>query len=194
MWQGVKNVLGSGAPLIGGLIGGKSGEMVGRLLSSALGVENSPGAVESELKSNPDAFLKIKQMELDNQVELKRLMFQHAELESEEQKIAIVNQNATMQAEIASNDAFVRRWRPTFGYSVCLAWVMLFFGVAFVMIFKPSQAADVVSAVVALTPLFGIALTVLGVGIHKRSQDKQVSAGLAPKGIIGGIKSIVKGR
>jgi hypothetical protein len=194
MWENVKNAIGSSAPLIGGLIAGKSGEVVGRLLSSALGVENTPAAVEAELKSNPDAFLKMKKMELDNQIELQRLTFMHAELESEEKKIAIINRNATMQAEIASNDPFVRRWRPTFGYSVCLAWVMLFFGVAFVMIFNPSQASKVVSAVVALTPLFGIALTVLGVGIHKRSQDKQISAGLSPKGIIGGIQSIVKSR
>lgn len=50
-----------------------------------------------------------------------------------------------------------------------------------------------INAVVALTPLFSVALAVLGISIHKRSQDKQVAKGLAPAGILGGLKQAVKG-
>jgi len=41
--------------------------------------------------------------------------------------------------------------------------------------------------VTALTPMWGIALAVLGVNVHKRSQDKQVAAGQAPSGILNAI-------
>jgi hypothetical protein len=193
MWNSIKTIVGSAAPMIGTLIAGPAGSVVGGMVASALGVENSPEAIEQELKNNPDALVKLKQLESDERIKLKELSFKHADIESEERKLSIVQQHATMQAELASNDPWVRRWRPTFGYAVCLAWCLLFFGLAYAMVFHPKDAADLVSAVVALTPLFGIALSILGISIHKRSVDKQVSAGLAPVGIVAGIKKSLKG-
>ena len=193
MWGSIKTIVGSAAPMIGTLIGGPAGSVVGGMVASALGVENTPSAIEQELKSNPQALVKLKQLESDERIKFKELSFKHAEIESEERQLSIVQQHATMQAELASNDPWVRRWRPTFGYAVCLAWCLLFFGLAYAMVMHPKSAADLVGAVVALTPLFGIALSILGVSIHKRSVDKQVSAGLKPVGIVAGIKKSFKG-
>lgn len=191
MWDNVKKLIGGVAPMIGTLIGGPA---VGGMVASLLGVANTPEAIEQELKNNPDALIKLKQLESDERIQLKELAFKHANIESEERKLSVVQQHATMQAEIASNDPWVRRWRPTFGYSVCLAWSLLFFGLAFTMIFNPKEAADLVNSIVALTPLFGIALSVLGISIHKRSVDKQVSAGKVPVGMVAGLKNILKTR
>ena len=41
MWDKVKSLIGSSAPLIGTLIGGPVGTAVGGLVSSALGVDNT---------------------------------------------------------------------------------------------------------------------------------------------------------
>lgn len=180
MWENIKSLLGNSAPLIGTLIGGPAGAAVGGLVANALGVENTPVAIERALQNNPDAMVKMKALEYENEVSLKELAFKHAELESEERKVALTQLNATMQIELASNDPYVRRWRPTWGYSMCVAWVLLFFGLTVVMIAHPEKATAVVNSIVALTPLFGIGLTVLGINIHKRSQDKQVSAGVNP--------------
>ncbi|KFI13317.1 hypothetical protein IX95_05050 [Vibrio sp. B183] len=193
MWDKVKSLIGNSAPLIGTLIGGPVGTAVGGLVSSALGVENTPQAIEQELAANPEAVLKLKQLEVEHEVELKQLAFEHAKLESEERKLAMTQQHATMQAELASNDPYVRRWRPTWGYSMCAAWVLLFLSLAVVMMFYPEHAANVVNSVVAMTPLFGIGLTVLGINIHKRSQDKQVSMGKTPLGTFNTLKTAVKG-
>ncbi|MFS1463860.1 3TM-type holin [Vibrio lentus] len=193
MWDKVKSLIGSSAPLIGTLIGGPVGTAVGGLVSSALGVENTQQAIEKELAANPEAILKLKQLEALHEVELKRLAFEHAKLESEERKLALTQQHVTMQAELASNDPYVRRWRPTWGYSMCAAWVLLFLSLAVVMMFHPEQAATVVNSVVAMTPLFGIGLTVLGINIHKRSQDKQVSMGNTPLGAIHTLKTAIRG-
>lgn len=193
MWDTIKQTLGTAAPMIGTLIGGPAGGLIGSLVASKLGVENTPEAIEQELVHNPEALIKIKQLESEERIQLKELLFKHAQLESEERKLALVQQHTTMQAEIASNDPWVRRWRPTFGYSVCLAWSLLFFGLAFAMVVHPEQASSLVTSAVALTPLFGIALSVLGISIHKRSVDKQVSAGMVPVGIVQGIKKSIKG-
>lgn len=193
MWDSIKSILGGAAPIIGTLIGGPAGTLVGGLVASALGVENTPEAIEQELKTNPDALIKLKQLESDERIQLKELAFKYANLESEERKLSVIQQHATMQTELASNDPWVRRWRPTFGYAVCLAWCLLFFGLAYAMVLHPEEAANLVTAVVALTPLFGIALSILGISIHKRSVDKQISAGVTPVGIVAGIKKSIKG-
>ncbi|MGF1761360.1 holin family protein [Photobacterium sagamiensis] len=193
MWDKVKSLIGSAAPMIGTLIGGPVGGTVGGLVASALGVENTPEAIETELTVNPACLVKLTELEFEHERELKQLAFRHAELESEERKLSLTQQHATMQAELASNDPYVRRWRPTFGYAMCLAWSLLFFGLAFAMVFYPKQAAEVVNSVVALTPLFSVALAVLGINIHKRSLDKQVVAGKQPVGMVAGLKQAVTG-
>ena len=192
-WDKVKSIVGTAAPIIGTLLGGPAGPTVGSLVASLLGVENTPQAIEQELKNNPEALVKLKQLEFENQVQLKQIAFEHEALKSEERKLAVVQQNATMQAELASNDPWVRRWRPTFGYAVCAAWCLLFFGLAYAMVMHSTQAAELVNSIVALTPLFGIALSVLGISIHKRSVDKQVIAGKEPVSVMAGLKKTIKG-
>jgi len=189
MWDNIKDIIGSSAPLIGTLLGGPAGNAVGSLVASALGVENTPEAIEQSLKKNPDALIALKALELEHQVELKNLTFKHAELESDERKFNLGQLHSTMQKELASNDPYVRRWRPTFGYAVCLAWCLVFFGLAYAMVFHPTDAAELVNSVVALTPLFGFALSILGISIHKRSLDKQVMSGQTPTGIFQGVKN-----
>ena len=76
MWDNVKSILGTAAPIIGTLIGGPAGTAVGSLVASALGVENTPHAIEQELKNNPEALVKLKQLEFENQVQLKKIAFE----------------------------------------------------------------------------------------------------------------------
>ncbi|EGR1122847.1 hypothetical protein EFU41_00825 [Vibrio cholerae] len=193
MWDKIKSLIGGAAPLVGSLIGGPAGGTVGVLIADALGVENTPDAIEAELLRNPDALLKIKQMEIDERIRLRELSYQQAEMESAERKLVITEQHKLMVAELNSDDAYVRRWRPTFGYAVCLAWTSLFFGIAGLMLFHPEFTEQAFTGAAKLTALFSVALTVLGLNIHKRSQDKQISAGITPAGVFGGIASALRG-
>lgn len=188
MWDNVKKIIGTAAPMIGTLIGGPAGTAVGGMVASALGVENTPDAIEQELKANPEALLKLKQLESDERVRLRELSVEQSKIESEERRNQLTQQHATMQAELASNDPYVRRWRPTFGYAMCVAWCLLFAGIAYALVASPEHAAEMINAVVALTPLFSVALAVLGISIHKRSQDKQVAKGIEPVGALGAVK------
>lgn len=73
MWEKVKTLIGSAAPLVGTLLGGPAGGVAGGLVASALGVENSPKAIEAALVDDPQAFVKLKAMEQAYTVELQKL-------------------------------------------------------------------------------------------------------------------------
>lgn len=72
-WSDLKTVIGKAAPILGTLVGGPAGAAVGGLIAAGLGVANTPEAVDSALSSNPDAYVKLKQIEADNQVQLQQL-------------------------------------------------------------------------------------------------------------------------
>lgn len=98
MWDNVKKIIGTSAPIIGTLIGGPAGTAIGGLVASALGVENTPDAIEQELKNNPEALLKLKQLESDERIKLKELAMQHARIELEERQAELKDtQNAREQ-------------------------------------------------------------------------------------------------
>lgn len=70
-------------------------------------------------------------------------------------------------------DAYVRRWRPTFGYAVALSWLVTMLAVAWVVVRDPAQAPAVIAALLDTAPIWGGALAVLGLSVVKRSQDKR---------------------
>jgi hypothetical protein len=63
MWDKVKSLLSGGAPLVGRLLAGPAGGAVGTMVAKALGTEDTPEAIEKELVQNPDALIKIKELE-----------------------------------------------------------------------------------------------------------------------------------
>ena len=59
MWDKVKGIIGSAAPVVGTLLGGPAGAAMGSIIADTLGVANEPSAIERALEKNPDALLKI---------------------------------------------------------------------------------------------------------------------------------------
>ena len=68
MWDKIKELIGDSAPIVGGLLGGPEGAAVGGLLSKALGVENSASAIEAELVNNPEALVKLRELEMSKEI------------------------------------------------------------------------------------------------------------------------------
>ena len=114
-----------------------------------------------------------------------------ADLEAETEQLRAIN--ATMQAETRSDDPFVRRWRPFFGYVVAVSWGCLMFSAGWVIVDDPAKAPSVLSAIGALTGMWGIALAVLGVSVYQRSKDKQTNIGMAAPGLFGSALKPLKG-
>ena len=87
-WKDLGKVVSKVAPLVGSILGGPVGGTVGSLIASLLGVEDSPDAVATALKNNPELLVKVKQLEVDREVELQKLALDSASLIVQDRKDA----------------------------------------------------------------------------------------------------------
>lgn len=185
-WDDVKGVVAKAAPLLGSALG-PAGGAVGTLIASALGTDDTPEAVASAIQADPEALVKLKALEREHQRELKQMV-----LEAETARLAEINK--TMRAEASAQDGFVRRWRPTFGYMVAITWLLQSVAIAWAMVGAPENAADLINAVTALTPMWGIALSILGINITARSRDKRASAGQDGRSLLDRLADTLEGK
>lgn len=125
--------------------------------------------------------------------------------QEETKRLQIVND--TMRIETGASDPYVRRWRPTWGYVTAGCWALQAVAV-FVAVIGATYAACTGKSVDAaqllngigtllgsMTVIWGIALSVLGVAVQARSNDKAVAAGNPPApGMLGAIAERIRGK
>lgn len=75
-WSDIGGIVGRAAPIVGTLLGGPAGAAVGSLVASALNVPNDPDAVSVALAGNPDAMVRVQELQLTARVELEKLAVQ----------------------------------------------------------------------------------------------------------------------
>ena len=144
-------------------------------VSQALKEINSPvttGAAEALDKV--DEALKAGSISTEQMQEANRHLEHLAQIQSEEFKSTLSEINQTIRAEVASEDKFVRRMRPTFGYLMALTWSAQMFGIAYIIIFDTDKAAAIMAAMGSLSAIWGIGLSVLGIYVYRRSDDKKL--------------------
>lgn len=96
-----------------------------------------------------------------------------AEMKLGEVQAAYQQVNESLRAEVASPDAYVRRMRPTFGYLMALTWAAQMLAVAYVIVFRTAESSLVIEAMESLGMIWGIGLSVLGVYVYQRSEEKK---------------------
>ncbi|MFH1806813.1 MAG: 3TM-type holin [Pseudomonadota bacterium] len=166
-----------------------------RVLNTAVAVgkavtgHDDPDQIAAALQADPAALFQF-QIETGNQaVEMYR---------EDTRRLEAINQ--TMQTEARSEDWYVRRMRPTFGYIMALTWGLQMGAVAWTIIYTPEFAAEVITAMISLSTIWSVGLAVLGVYVYRRSGEKQT--GVAPtssgmsalSGVFGGIGRMVRGK
>lgn len=62
-WKSVGSAVADAAPLLGAALGGPAGGLVGGLVALALGADKDPEAVTRALQANPDAMVKLREVE-----------------------------------------------------------------------------------------------------------------------------------
>lgn len=173
----VKDVAGGALPMLGRVLGGPMGEQAGSLVASALGVDDNPDEVAKAIQQDPDAVRKLKEAEMEHKRALQKM---HLEAATAQQRQI----NKTMREELRSDNAFRASWRPLFGYGAALAWFLQIAAVIYVAIWNPENAAEITSAISDLTGMWAIALSVLGINISARSNDKKLAKGQDSRGVL----------
>lgn len=109
-----------------------------------------------------------------------------------ENQIALAEINASLRAEVVSADPYVRRMRPTFGYLMAFTWAAQMFGLAYVVIFETEKAAAVMMGMESLSTIWAVGLSVLGIYVYKRSEEKRAGPPPSPlEGIVSKITSSI---
>jgi hypothetical protein len=152
----------------------------GALVSGALGVPNTPDDVAQALVTNPDAAVKLRQIEADHGEHLAAIAAQTEASELAAATTSVQSVNTTMQVEDKTR-AF--SWRDLWGYvsGIAFAFVVGLIGYIVtdaIVTNHPELLSSIPATVGSFTTLFGIAATVLGV----QSGIETYHAGLAARG------------
>lgn len=97
-WSDIGGIVGRAAPIVGTLLGGPAGAAVGALVASALNVSNDPDAVNAALAGNPDAMVRITELQTNARVQLEQLAVQI-------ETVRIQAEGAQYSAEAADRDS-----------------------------------------------------------------------------------------
>jgi len=106
-----------------------------------------------------------------------------AQLKMTENQTALTEINASLRAEVASTDPYVRRMRPTFGYLMAFTWAAQMFGIAYVVIFETEKSAAVLEGMASLSTIWAVGLSVLGIYVYKRSEEKKIGTDSKPSSL-----------
>lgn len=104
-WSDIGGLVGRAAPIVGTLLGGPAGAAVGALVASALNVPNDPDAVSVALAGNPDAMVRVQELQMNAKVQLEQLavVAESNRLQYEATKIQAAG--AQYQAEVADRNS-----------------------------------------------------------------------------------------
>lgn len=157
-----------GLPFLISVIGGALGSVNNPVAQSASkALQNFEGAIADGAITN------------EQLAEANRHAEKMAEVKAREYETALSEVNTTMRAEAASSDAYVRRMRPTFGYLMAITWAAQMLGLAYIVVFETEKAANVLNSMEALSTIWAMGLSVLGIYVYKRSEEKKKIASLA---------------
>jgi len=130
-WSKVAGFVKRAAPILGTAIGGPAGGLAGgaiSLIADAFGVENAddPAEIFNAITADPDAMVKLKQIQADNMVELKKLA-----LQSDQAHLADVQDARARQVAIETStgkrdlNLYVLAWLVVGGFFISIG-VLIF--------------------------------------------------------------------
>ena len=157
VWDSIKDTVGSVAPMAGSMLAGPAGGAVGSMLASALGVDSTPDAVADAIKTDPQAAIKIRQIE--------------AQLEQTRLEV----RGQAVQAEAKGESWLQRNWRP-----LTMVWFSFLVG-AYWFGYTPEKLSDA-----AVLSLFGLIKLGLGGYVIGRSAEK-ITKEISGSGLLGKI-------
>ena len=159
-----KQVITMGAPMLGTALGGPLGGAAGQILANALGsVAPTPSAVQASLPTADPSL--VAQAEAQWAEAIKA--------EAETQRVAISEMQATIRAEIASDDPLQRWWRPIYAFELTFECAALWFVLMHEFWTGDLQTINaLIGATALLVAYWGFRFGVLGVYVSGRTREK----------------------
>ena len=197
-WGKVGKGLMDAVPIIGGLLTNPLGtiaDQAGKLLADKLGCEATPPAVHAAIAADPNALVKLKEIESNERTELARINLEatQAEIKAGSKDMATVN--TTMQEETKSDKWWVSGWRPFNGFMFGITMFLVYFFLPLVFGLietfaesKPDLEVPEIEYFVWLAWA-----SVLGVASWHRGMKQRLESGEVGKpGIMGAIANQIK--
>lgn len=122
-WKDIQADIAAAAPVLGTLVGGPAGTAIGSLVATALGTPNDAAAVQQAIKTDPNAAVKLRQIEADNSTRLQELLVTAENNRLVADTAAIATVNTTMQTEAKADHWPTYAWRPFIGFCFGFAWL-----------------------------------------------------------------------
>lgn len=162
-----KNVIALGAPVLGTALGGPLGGAAGKILADALGAESTPEAVGKALATSDD----------DKLAQAESLWADAVRAEAQAAASAMTALQETARAEMASEDALQRWWRPLYALELTAECAALFAVLVRGFWIKDLSAINaMIGATGLLVSYWGFRFGVLGVYIGGRTREKMCLA------------------
>lgn len=177
-WKDLGEKVADFAPMIGRILPLPGGESIGNLIASVFGGDkNNPDQLWQKITDDPDALIKLKKLEQDNQRELFALSVKQQANRLAHQTASIEQVNMTMRAEAQSEHWWQSGWRPFWGFTAGLAFFLQIIAVCWLIITEPKNASLVIQALPSLVMLWGIPGGILGVTAWHRGMEKRLKSG-----------------
>lgn len=151
-WKDVAGVIGKAAPLLGVIMGGQVGvaaSAAGALVAQAFNVDATPDAVSAAVLNDPEAAVRLREIEATNSVELRRIALEVARAELADIADARARDVALAQAGRSTRRADVMVLIDAVGLIACLVVLVLF------RTQLPEGAATLISTIASI---FGLCL------------------------------------
>ena len=181
-WKELGRKIARYAPELGAVFGGPGGAAIGTLASmvaSAFGLEPEaePEEIAAVIERDPQAAIKLKEIETNAIVEIRRLNVQLAIQQSQEEVAKMQAINTTMQVESKSEHWPQWAWRPFWGFTSGTAFLSVCVFICYLsykaVIMKDASAIGSIPLIIgAFTSLFSIAGAVLGITAWGRNKLK----------------------
>lgn len=148
----------------------------------------------------------LQKMEAANQEELQRIALEKYKIEADIAKTEIEEStkqieavNASMQSENKSTEPWAAKWRPFWGFTSAIAFIVYIVGLVVIVgiaVYNKdvSMLKEIPSLVFAISVLFGIPASILGVASWHRGVMQRIQAGEQPQpGLVGSIAERIRG-
>ena len=106
-WSTAIDAIKKAAPMLGTLIGGPAGAVVGgvagsviSMVASALGVEPTQDAITAAVSADPQALLKLKELEMSHKETLEKILLDREKLEVERERDILADKQSARARDI----------------------------------------------------------------------------------------------